>query len=153
MSRCFFVCLLVDDASGWGAAAVPRGSGGISRVCVTHTRVVLPAPRDPPRKPRVTHRAATPAGPGLPGKNGFASTSSAAWPLGKVVVSFLTFLPLSLPTPPPNPTLQRFTEKAIKVVMLAQEEARRLGHNFVGTEQVRHFPGELPLPETAGTTR
>lgn len=32
---------------------------------------------------------------------------------------------------------QRFTEKAIKVVMLAQEEARRLGHNFVGTEQVR----------------
>ena len=31
---------------------------------------------------------------------------------------------------------QRFTEKAIKVVMLAQEEARRLGHNFVGTEQV-----------------
>lgn len=31
---------------------------------------------------------------------------------------------------------ERFTEKAIKVVMLAQEEARRLGHNFVGTEQV-----------------
>ena len=26
---------------------------------------------------------------------------------------------------------ERFTEKAIKVVMLAQEEARRLGHNFV----------------------
>ena len=31
---------------------------------------------------------------------------------------------------------ERFTEKAIKVVMLAQEEARRLGHNFVGTEQI-----------------
>jgi ATP-dependent Clp protease ATP-binding subunit ClpC len=31
---------------------------------------------------------------------------------------------------------ERFTEKAIKVVMLAQEESRRLGHNFVGTEQV-----------------
>ncbi|MFN9867153.1 MAG: ATP-dependent Clp protease ATP-binding subunit, partial [Pseudanabaena sp.] len=26
--------------------------------------------------------------------------------------------------------------KAIKVIMLAQEEARRLGHNFVGTEQI-----------------
>ena len=26
--------------------------------------------------------------------------------------------------------------QAIKVVMLAQEEARRLGHNFVGTEQI-----------------
>jgi ATP-dependent Clp protease ATP-binding subunit ClpC len=31
---------------------------------------------------------------------------------------------------------ERFTEKAIKVIMLSQEEARRLGHNFVGTEQV-----------------
>ncbi|MGG6294303.1 ATP-dependent Clp protease ATP-binding subunit [Leptolyngbya sp. AN02str] len=29
-----------------------------------------------------------------------------------------------------------FTEKAIAVVMAAQEEARRLGHNFVGTEQI-----------------
>jgi len=31
---------------------------------------------------------------------------------------------------------ERFTEKAIKVVLLAQEEARGLGHNFVGTEQI-----------------
>ncbi|XP_066348749.1 chaperone protein ClpC1, chloroplastic-like isoform X2 [Miscanthus floridulus] len=31
---------------------------------------------------------------------------------------------------------ERYTEKAIKVIMLAQEEARRLGHNFVGTEQM-----------------
>ena len=31
---------------------------------------------------------------------------------------------------------ERFTEKAIKVIMLAQEEARRLGHNVVGTEQI-----------------
>ncbi|KAJ4961422.1 hypothetical protein NE237_021332 [Protea cynaroides] len=31
---------------------------------------------------------------------------------------------------------ERFTEKAIKVIMLAQEEARRLGHNLVGTEQI-----------------
>jgi len=31
---------------------------------------------------------------------------------------------------------ERFTEKAIKVIMLALEEARRLGHNFVGTEQI-----------------
>ena len=30
----------------------------------------------------------------------------------------------------------RFTETAIKVIMLAQEEARHLGHNFVGTEQI-----------------
>ncbi len=29
---------------------------------------------------------------------------------------------------------ERFTEKAIKVIMLAQEEAHRLGHNFVGAE-------------------
>jgi ATP-dependent Clp protease ATP-binding subunit ClpA len=31
---------------------------------------------------------------------------------------------------------EHFTEKAIKVIMLAQEESRRLGHNFVGTEQI-----------------
>jgi ATP-dependent Clp protease ATP-binding subunit ClpC len=35
-----------------------------------------------------------------------------------------------------NKMFERFTEKAIKVIMLAQEEARRLGHNFVGTEQI-----------------
>lgn len=37
---------------------------------------------------------------------------------------------------PTSMMFERFTEKAIKVVMLAQEEARRLGHNFVGTEQI-----------------
>lgn len=31
---------------------------------------------------------------------------------------------------------ERFTEKAIRVLMLAQEEARRTGHNFVGSEHV-----------------
>ncbi len=31
---------------------------------------------------------------------------------------------------------ERFTEKAIKVVILAQEETRRLGHDFVGSEQI-----------------
>jgi ATP-dependent Clp protease ATP-binding subunit ClpC len=31
---------------------------------------------------------------------------------------------------------ERFTEKAIKVIMLTQEESRRLGHNFVGNEQI-----------------
>jgi len=31
---------------------------------------------------------------------------------------------------------ERFTEGAIKVIMISQEEARRMGHNFVGTEQL-----------------
>jgi ATP-dependent Clp protease ATP-binding subunit ClpA len=31
---------------------------------------------------------------------------------------------------------EHFTEKAIKVIMLAQEESRSLGHNFVATEQI-----------------
>ncbi len=31
---------------------------------------------------------------------------------------------------------ERFTDKAITVIMLAQEEARLLGHNFVGSEQI-----------------
>jgi ATP-dependent Clp protease ATP-binding subunit ClpA len=34
------------------------------------------------------------------------------------------------------PSLLVVFVQAIKVVMLAQEEARRLGHNFVGTEQI-----------------
>ncbi|CAD5324938.1 unnamed protein product [Arabidopsis thaliana] len=36
----------------------------------------------------------------------------------------------------PKSMFERFTEKAIKVITLAQEEARRLGHNFVGTEHI-----------------
>ncbi len=32
--------------------------------------------------------------------------------------------------------LERFDANAIKTIMLAQEESRRLGHNFVGTEQI-----------------
>ena len=31
---------------------------------------------------------------------------------------------------------ERFTVKAFKVIMLSQQESRRLGHNFVGTEQI-----------------
>ncbi|XP_022889653.1 ATP-dependent Clp protease ATP-binding subunit ClpA homolog CD4B, chloroplastic-like [Olea europaea var. sylvestris] len=36
----------------------------------------------------------------------------------------------------PRAMFSRFTQKAIRVVLLAQEESRRLGHNFVGTEQI-----------------
>jgi hypothetical protein len=36
----------------------------------------------------------------------------------------------------PPAGFDRFTEKALKVIFLAQEESRRLGHNFVGTEQI-----------------
>ncbi|GAA0148679.1 chaperone [Lithospermum erythrorhizon] len=36
----------------------------------------------------------------------------------------------------PKAMFERFTEKAIKVIMLSQEEAKRLGHNAVGTEQI-----------------
>jgi len=31
---------------------------------------------------------------------------------------------------------ERFTDQAIRLVMLSQEESRRMGHNFVGTEQI-----------------
>ncbi len=43
-----------------------------------------------------------------------------------------------------------FTEKAIAVVMAAQEEARRLGHNFVGTEQI--LLGLLHVKNTVAVT-
>ena len=31
---------------------------------------------------------------------------------------------------------EKFTEGAIKIIMISQEESRRMGHNFVGTEQL-----------------
>lgn len=31
---------------------------------------------------------------------------------------------------------EHFTEKAVRVIVLAQDESRRLGHNFLGTEQL-----------------
>lgn len=43
-----------------------------------------------------------------------------------------------------------FTEKAIAVVMAAQEEARRTGHNFVGTEQI--LLGMLKVKDTIANT-
>lgn len=40
------------------------------------------------------------------------------------------------PALPDAPIFPRFTPRAVKVIKLAQKEARRLGHNFVGTEQI-----------------
>ena len=36
----------------------------------------------------------------------------------------------------PGRMFERFTAKARHVVVLAQEEARRLNHNYIGTEHV-----------------
>lgn len=36
----------------------------------------------------------------------------------------------------PKAMFDRFGDKGIKVIMLSQEEARRLGHNFVSTEMI-----------------
>src|SRR4051812_26594165 len=36
----------------------------------------------------------------------------------------------------PNPMFERFTERARQVVVLAQEEARTLKHNYIGTEHI-----------------
>ena len=35
-----------------------------------------------------------------------------------------------------RPTFKRFTDKARQVVVLAQDEARRFGHNYIGTEHL-----------------
>ena len=55
---------------------------------------------------------------------------------------------------------EKFTEGAIKVIMLAQEEARRMGHNFVGTEQLllgvigqRHGIGGRALSQMSVTLK
>ena len=36
---------------------------------------------------------------------------------------------------------ERFTDRARRVVVLAQEEARMLNHNYVGTEHPQRAPG------------
>ena len=55
---------------------------------------------------------------------------------------------------------EKFTEGAIKVIMLSQEEARRMGHNFVGTEQLllgvigqRHGIGAKSFKESKVTLK
>jgi ATP-dependent Clp protease ATP-binding subunit ClpC len=55
---------------------------------------------------------------------------------------------------------EKFTEGGIKVIMLSQEEARRMGHNFVGTEQLllgvigqRHGIGAKALKKLKVTLR
>jgi len=55
---------------------------------------------------------------------------------------------------------EKFTEGAIKVIMLSQEEARRMGHNFVGTEQLllgvigqRHGIGARALKKSRVTLK
>ena len=55
---------------------------------------------------------------------------------------------------------EKFTEGAIKIIMLSQEEARRMGHNFVGTEQLllgtigqRHGVGARALKQVRVTLK
>ena len=55
---------------------------------------------------------------------------------------------------------EKFTEGAIKIIMLSQEEARRMGHNFVGTEQLllgtigqRHGVGARALKKVRVTLK
>ena len=92
------------------------------------TSIARVNPRVRPRRARRRDAEATPVEPPRREKKNQRGTTKS---------TTLTFCTL----PPPPPLQQRFTEKAIKVVMLAQEEARRLGHNFVGTEQVSPRPG------------
>jgi ATP-dependent Clp protease ATP-binding subunit ClpC len=39
---------------------------------------------------------------------------------------------------------ERFTERARQVVVLAQEEARTLKHNYIGTEHKRRCHTSMP---------
>jgi hypothetical protein len=99
-----------------------RSYAGLPRTCETHRRVRWE------RRDGDTARAS----------RGAAQTGKKPKVKNASVASAKRATSPHPPSPHPLPHLlqQRFTEKAIKVVMLAQEEARRLGHNFVGTEQV-----------------
>eukprot|EP00252_Welwitschia_mirabilis_P002168 TRINITY_DN1207_c0_g1_i1.p1 TRINITY_DN1207_c0_g1~~TRINITY_DN1207_c0_g1_i1.p1 ORF type:complete len:942 (+),score=193.44 TRINITY_DN1207_c0_g1_i1:432-3257(+) len=65
----------------------------------------------------------------FPRKDGYMSvTGTKSMGLGRSVKKRRGFVVKAM--------FDRFTEKAIKAIMLAQEESRRMGHNFVGTEQL-----------------
>src|SRR5207249_4801983 len=43
---------------------------------------------------------------------------------------------MTFPSPERKPLFERFTERARQVVVLAQDEARALKHNYIGTEHI-----------------
>eukprot|EP00873_Tetraselmis_striata_P045655 jgi/Tetstr1/465919/TSEL_010533.t1 len=117
------------------------------RACVTaraQGRVAALAPKRAAGRARRDARAAATAS--LQGFSGMKSagalaavsgvTSNAPTSLRAAVARQTAAAGRTSTRAPTQMMFERFTEKAIKVVMLAQEEARRLGHNFVGTEQI-----------------
>jgi len=125
--------------SGVGAAAAACGVAIAARLAHTFAKAV----------PRRSASACASSQPKAAVTSG-APTSS--WSRGSVSASSSSFLGSSLAgsvttvaAPPRAGTsglssmkmmFERFNEKAIKAVMMAQEESRRLGHNYVGTEML-----------------
>ena len=48
---------------------------------------------------------------------------------------------------------ERFTDRARRVVVLAQEEARRLNHNYIGTEHIFCLLYTSPSPRDVEESR
>eukprot|EP00930_Biecheleria_cincta_P102776 TRINITY_DN945_c0_g4_i1.p1 TRINITY_DN945_c0_g4~~TRINITY_DN945_c0_g4_i1.p1 ORF type:complete len:1052 (-),score=297.98 TRINITY_DN945_c0_g4_i1:85-3240(-) len=106
------------------AAALPRRRRAAATAVVDSTQ----------QRPQVASGGCS--GLGCSSAYGMSSTSSSF--LGASMAGSVTSAaaPASSGTSSMKMMFERFNEKAIKAVMMAQEESRRLGHNYVGTEML-----------------
>jgi len=123
--------------SGVGAVAAACGAAVAARLAKSFSKVV---PRRVSRASR-RHKAVGGAGgaPVASWSSASVSSSSSSF-LGSSLAGSVTVAAPPLGATPGLSSMtmmfERFNEKAIKAVMMAQEESRRLGHNYVGTEML-----------------
>lgn len=124
-----------------GLAAIGVAAAAAVRVATSFAKA-LPL-RSAPGQRRNSSQASVVAVGGAFGgacsNSGMSSGASSF--LGSSVAGHVTAAPAQPATPGSglrsmSMMFERFNEKAIKAVMMAQEESRRLGHNYVGTEMV-----------------
>jgi ATP-dependent Clp protease ATP-binding subunit ClpC len=129
--------LSTPGMSGVGAVAAACGAAVAARLAKSFSKVV---PRRVSRASR-QHKAVGGAGgaPVASWSSASVSSSSSSF-LGSSLAGSVTVAAPPLGATPGLSSMtmmfERFNEKAIKAVMMAQEESRRLGHNYVGTEML-----------------
>ncbi|CAE8632920.1 unnamed protein product [Polarella glacialis] len=124
--------------SGLGVAV---GSAAVAALAAIAARVASLALPLRALKRKVS-ASATPAEPGscfaAASRSGAVSSTSSSFLGSSMAGSVTAAVPLVKGASMSSMTMmfERYNEKAIKAVMLAQEESRRLSHNFVGTEML-----------------
>lgn len=119
-----------------GIVAVAAAVAFLARIASTFAKVVPLRGISQASRRRASVSAASGAASGASWTGSVSSSSSGFFGssmAGKVTVAAPTVRSGSSSM---TMMFERFSEKAIKVIMLAQEESRRLGHGYVGTEML-----------------